>query len=137
MRSTLIGLTVTAALVLVGAIVLMIASPPWGDDPAPPPELAVAGRAVDLPEARGLYLKPGKDRQLVESYCSTCHSLAPIVRHEGFTREVWKQEVRKMIERYGAPIEDEEARRITAYLQRHYSSPPPPAAGTSAAPGTP
>ena len=91
---------------------------------------------LDLPDARGLALRPGKDRRLVEDSCTSCHSLAPIIRHDGFTKKVWGDEVRKMIDDYGAPIEDDFARRITAYLQRNYADPPRPAAGTSDAPGT-
>ena len=62
--------------------------------------------------------------------------MAPIIRHDGFTAAVWEQEVHKMINRYGAPIQDDLAERIVAYLQANYASPPRPAAGTSDAPGT-
>ncbi len=109
-----------------------------GDDgPPPSPVLASRGTAAPLPRARDLQLRPGKDRDLVIESCTTCHSLAPIVRHDGFAPDVWKQEVQKMIKRYGAPVRQESAKRIVAYLQDHYAQPPRPAMGTTSAPGTP
>lgn len=122
------------ALLVAAAVVVWLARS--GEPPAPAPALE-QGASAELPGARGLSLKPGRDRWLVQRSCTTCHSLAPIVRHEGFSKAVWRQEVRKMIDRYGAPIDDAYARRITSYLQRHYSAPPPPPVGTRDAPGTP
>ncbi len=130
------ALAIGALLMLTIAAMVWIARPPDSRDTEPRAELVDLGAAMDLPDARGLALRPGKDRWLVENSCTTCHSLAPIVRHDGFSKRVWGEEVRKMIDSYGAPIEDDAARRITAYLRRHYSAPPPPAAGTSSAPGT-
>lgn len=66
-------------------------------------------------------LKPGENAEMVQTFCTMCHSLAPIVQHEGFTKEQWSQEVQKMRDRYGAPINDEMAAKITQYLQEQYS----------------
>lgn len=81
-----------------------------------------------LPVAQ-LSLKPGDGGALVAVNCTICHSLAPIIRHDGFTKEVWASEVGKMRKTYGCPIDDATAARIIAYLQANYSTPPPPSAG--------
>ncbi len=99
-----------------------------------PPSPADFGAPARLPTAERLSLRPGRGRFFVEQSCATCHSLAPIIRHDGFTKPVWRQEVRKMIDRYGAPIDDEQARKITAYLQRNYSARPAAPTGTLKAP---
>lgn len=85
-----------------------------------------------LPVAQ-LSLKPGDGANLVAVNCTVCHSLAPIVRHEGFTKEVWASEVGKMRQTYGCPIDDATAARIIAYLQGNYSTPPPSATNESMA----
>ncbi len=127
------------ALGVLSVAILTLALAIWSSRPHSastlPPSLADFGTPAHLPSARHLSLAPGKDRPLVKQSCATCHSLAPIIRHAGFTKPVWRKEVRKMIDRYGAPIDDELARRITAYLQRNYSARPAAPAGTRAAPG--
>jgi hypothetical protein len=55
----------------------------------------------------------------------TCHSLdyiemnAPVM-----SRTSWQETIRKMIDRFGAPISDDEAREIPGYLSAQYSSGP-------------
>jgi len=58
---------------------------------------------------------PGKD--VVEAGCATCHSLSYIPMNSRFmTPEVWKAEVTKMRVAFGAPIDDDAATTILAYL---------------------
>ncbi len=125
---------------VLGVVMVAVAAVVWSSktesSPPPVPYLADFGTAASVPTARGLSLKPGPGRQIVENSCTTCHSLAPIIRHDGFSKSVWREEVQKMIKRYGAPIDDQVARQITAYLQRYYSSSPAPGSGTLTAPGT-
>jgi len=84
----------------------------------------------NLPQAEWV-LAEGEDQGLVQSYCTACHSLAPIVTHSGFTKEDWDSEVTKMREQYGAPIDDATADRIITYLQTHYATDTEPPPGTS------
>lgn len=86
--------------------------------------------AGQYPQAQ-LALAEGSGAGLVKAYCTACHSLAPIVRHSGFTAEQWASEVTKMRESYGAPIDDPTAEQIIAYLQANYTEPVEPPAGTS------
>ena len=57
------------------------------------------------------------DRDLIVARCSSCHSVdyvqmnAPV-----FDRTGWQKSVRKMIDTFGAPITEDDARRIVDYL---------------------
>jgi sulfite dehydrogenase (cytochrome) subunit B len=62
---------------------------------------------------------PGHD--MVATHCVTCHSLdyitmnAPVLDRAG-----WEKTIRKMIDRFGAPISDEEVRQILDYVATNY-----------------
>jgi cytochrome c5 len=66
-----------------------------------------------------LHDAPGRD--LVVARCSVCHSVdyvqmnAPV-----FDRAGWEKSVRKMIDAFGAPISDDDAKRIVEYLGSNY-----------------
>ncbi|BAS26005.1 hypothetical protein [Limnochorda pilosa] len=105
------------AAVALGALVLALVLGPGG-------EPVSRGQAVtpyaELP-LEAWELEPGEDAQLVQAFCTICHSLAPIIQHQGFTKEMWAQEVDKMRQQHGAPVDDATAAKIVAYLQEHYS----------------
>lgn len=110
-------------LLVAGAALLALGGGAYLLRPAPqatPPALPAGGLAA-LPESQ-FTLADGAGRDLTQSYCTMCHSLAPIVRHNGFTAEVWAKEVTKMRQQYGAPIDDATAKTITTYLQQNYVS---------------
>lgn len=69
-------------------------------------------------------LKEGEGSELVMDNCLKCHTLSPIVTHDGFAPEVWASEVQKMRETYGAEITDEDAEDVVQYLSTHYSDDP-------------
>jgi hypothetical protein len=99
--------------------------------PEPAPVVSAADSGLgQYPQAQ-FSLAEGAGEGLVQAYCTACHSLAPIVRHSGFTEEQWASEVQKMREVYGAPIDDATADQITAYLQEHYTVPVEHIVGTS------
>ena len=66
-------------------------------------------------------LQDAPDRDLVVARCSICHSVdyvqmnAPV-----FDRAGWQKSVRKMIDTFGAPISEDDAKRIVEYLGTHY-----------------
>ena len=69
-------------------------------------------------------LAPGAGEDIVEAGCATCHSLAYIPMNSRFmTPDVWKAEVTKMRAAFGAPIDDEAANTILAYLIANYGVP--------------
>lgn len=50
--------------------------------------------------------------------CQTCHTARYIDMQPKFTRKTWEKEVRKMIDVYGAVIDDSTAKIIVDYLVR-------------------
>lgn len=107
------------ALVSAASLALMTTS---GDaqegTPTPPPA---------LPIDTSLRLIEAADSNLVAANCTVCHTLAPILTHDGLTPDLWASQVAKMRNDYGATIDDATAEKIVAYLSAHYSAPPPSA----------
>jgi cytochrome c5 len=66
-------------------------------------------------------LKDAPARGLTVSRCVMCHSLDYIQMNAAvMNRAGWERSVRKMIDRFGAPISDDEARQIIDYLATQY-----------------
>jgi sulfite dehydrogenase (cytochrome) subunit B len=62
-------------------------------------------------------LKPGPGDDTTSAVCAACHTTDYIVMNSVFlTPEAWKAEVTEMRSAFGAPIDDETAAEITAYL---------------------
>lgn len=84
------------------------------------PALLLAGLAVAAGE-ESIKLQDAPDRDLVAARCSVCHSVdyvqmnAPV-----FDRAGWQKSVRKMIDTFGAPIDEDDAKRIVEYLANNY-----------------
>jgi len=74
---------------------------------------------VEIPEVEW-ELAPGQGAEIVETNCTACHSLAPILQHRGFTREQWAAEIHKMQKRYGAPIDGQDIGPMLDYLAANY-----------------
>lgn len=74
---------------------------------AAPPETAV--------------LRPGPGVDTATAVCSACHSLDYInTQPPGMGEKFWPGEVAKMIEVYGAPISEGDAKTISDYLAATY-----------------
>jgi hypothetical protein len=67
-------------------------------------------------------LAAGEGRLEVQSFCMTCHSTRYITMQPPLPAASWEAEVKKMIMTYGAPIPEAGAKKITAYLQEHYTT---------------
>jgi cytochrome c553 len=75
----------------------------------PPPETAT--------------LAPGPDSELAMAHCAACHSVDYITTQPRKLPQpvaFWAAEVAKMKKAYGAKFDDDEARRIVAYLAATY-----------------
>jgi hypothetical protein len=66
-------------------------------------------------------LADGAGRDLVIGACSICHSTTYITMQPPLPAATWAAEVDKMIKTFGASISDDVAKRITQYLQSHYT----------------
>ncbi len=83
--------------------------------------LALAVAAPALAEEKPIALKNAPGRDVVENNCGACHSLDYIRMNSPFLDAAkWQAEVTKMIKTFGAPISDDDARKIMDYLARNY-----------------
>ncbi len=88
--------------------------------------IVLAGALMAAPafaEEKPIALKqaPGLDK--VEANCGACHSLDYIPMNSPFpTAAVWDAEVAKMINAFGAPISEADAKAIGDYLKANYGS---------------
>jgi len=68
-----------------------------------------------------IHLQDAPGRVQTAANCGMCHSLDYIEMNAVvLDRAGWEKSVRKMIDRFGAPISDEDARLIVVYLGQHY-----------------
>ena len=68
-----------------------------------------------------LRLQDAPDRELVVARCSICHSVDYVpMNAPALDRAGWQKSVRKMIDTFGAPISEDDAKRIVEYLGTHY-----------------
>lgn len=71
----------------------------------------------------GVRLKEGAGRELTAARCAICHSVDYIeMVSPAMNRAAWEKSLRKMIDAFGAPVSEEEAREILDYLSEHYST---------------
>lgn len=83
--------------------------------------------AISPAAAQRVPFPAGPEKDIVEAACATCHSLSYIPMNSPFlSPEVWKAEVTKMRAVFGAPIDDDAANAITAYLVKHFGVPAKP-----------
>ena len=87
-RLRLLGLGLVLVLAVTG---LANGSRPTSRAEAEPPPTMVT-----LPVATDVRLRPGPDANLVMANCTLCHTLKPIITHDGFTPAQWADEVQKM-----------------------------------------
>jgi mono/diheme cytochrome c family protein len=71
-------------------------------------EMAIMPEEVDLPEGEG--------KAEFVSYCGICHSLRYVLTQPSFSRTTWKAEVKKMVTKYGAPIDSANSEKIVDYI---------------------
>jgi mono/diheme cytochrome c family protein len=72
-------------------------------------------------DERGVQLKqaPGLDK--IEGHCAGCHSLDYVPMNSPFLSPAgWDAEVAKMINAFGAPIDQADAKIIADYLKSNY-----------------
>jgi mono/diheme cytochrome c family protein len=81
--------------------------------------LAVPAAADEKPVR--LKQAPGLDK--VQANCGACHSLDYIPMNSPFLNAAgWNAEVTKMINAFGAPIDQADAKVITDYLTKNYGA---------------
>ena len=72
-------------------------------------------------EEKPIQLKPGPGLGKVEGNCGGCHSLDYVLMNSPFLNAAgWDAEVAKMINAFGAPIDQADAKIIADYLKSNY-----------------
>ena len=90
---------------------------------------AAASQAAEKPAD----LKRGQGLDKVIAHCSGCHSLDYIPMNGGFLDSAgWSAEVAKMMNAFGASIDQADAKVIAGYLQANYGLRPQVAAPSAA-----
>ncbi|HTR44640.1 MAG TPA: hypothetical protein VMH06_02935 [Thermodesulfovibrionales bacterium] len=77
--------------------------------------------SITLPAVR-TELKSGDGREKTETFCAICHSLDYITMQPKFSKAQWTGTVNKMRKVMGAPINEDDAKKITDYLAVHYGT---------------
>lgn len=85
--------------------------------------MAVLVAASAAAEEPSIKLKPGAGLDKVESNCSGCHSLDYVPMNSPFLNAAgWDSEIAKMINAFGAPIDQADAKVIADYLKKNYGT---------------
>ena len=85
--------------------------------------LAALMAAPAAAEEKPVTLKKAPGLDLVEANCGACHSLDYIQMNSPFlTAAMWDAEMAKMINVFGAPISEADARAIGDYLKANYGA---------------
>ncbi len=64
------------------------------------------------------YFLEQEGRDLFLQNCTSCHTSRYIFMQPDFPRKTWQAEVTKMIEKFHAPIEPDNAKKIVDYLTK-------------------
>ena len=112
-RQRAAGLLAAAAALLLGA-----GSASAGDAA----DATVSGGGVTLKSAvitlpssdRGF--PPGPHADAIESNCLACHSAGMVLNQPALSQAEWRNEVTKMVKVFKAPVSDQDADEIVAYL---------------------
>lgn len=76
--------------------------------------------AVAADEAK-IHMKDGPELTTLVANCSGCHSLDYIQMNARWVKRAgWEAEVKKMVSVMGAPVTDEDQKRLVDYLVREY-----------------
>jgi len=77
--------------------------------------------SITLPTVK-VELRAGEGKDETERYCGICHSLDYITTQPKLSKAQWTATVNKMVKVMGAPIPDNEAKRIIDYLDVFYGT---------------
>jgi mono/diheme cytochrome c family protein len=76
---------------------------------------------IELPPEKGAF-KIGPGVELAQGNCLICHSVEYVTSQPRLDRKFWEASVKKMREKYGAPIADEAVAALVDYLVATYGT---------------
>jgi hypothetical protein len=74
---------------------------------------------IKLPPETGTF-KSGPGVQLMQKNCLTCHSVEYVGTQPRMPRKYWEATVKKMRDKFGAPIPDSDISTLVDYLTTNY-----------------
>ena len=74
---------------------------------------------IDLPPETNVF-KPAPGVELANGQCLVCHSVEYVVTQPPSPRAFWATSVKKMREKYGAAVAEEQVEPLLDYLTKHY-----------------
>ena len=84
--------------------------------------LAAGIAKIEMPPETETF-KPGAGVELANGQCLVCHSVEYVTTQPTFPRLFWAGSVKKMREKYGAAIPDDQIEPLLDYLTREYGVP--------------
>ena len=84
--------------------------------------LAAGNVKIEMPAETNAF-KPGTGVELANGQCLVCHSVEYVSTQPPFPRTIWAGSVKKMREKYGAAIPDDQIGPLLDYLTAHYGVP--------------
>lgn len=109
----------------------LVASSLMGESQSPnsatskPPSAQV--ERITLPQVP-TQIPPGPNVQVYEKNCLICHSARYVLTQPRFSKTVWQNEVKKMVDAYGASVTPADQALIVEYLVAVKGSEPPASA---------
>ncbi len=83
--------------------------------------LTAAPVKIELPAETGVF-KTGPGVEIANGQCLVCHSVEYVATQPPLPRAFWTASVKKMREKYGAAIPDEQVEPLLEYLAAHYGA---------------
>jgi len=83
--------------------------------------LVAAPVKIKLPAETGVF-KAGPGVEIANGQCLICHSVEYVATQPRLPRTFWAASVKKMREKYGAAIPDEQVETLLDYLTSHYGA---------------
>ena len=82
---------------------------------------AEGGIRITLPPETGVF-KPGPGSEVANGQCLPCHSVEYVTMQPPMPRAFWAASVKKMREKFGANIPEDQADQLVNYLVKNYGT---------------
>ena len=77
---------------------------------------------IEIPPEKNTF-KPGPGADLAQANCIICHSVEYVTTQPPMPRKFWEASVKKMREKYGAPVTEDIVPKLVDYLTATYGTP--------------
>jgi cytochrome c5 len=119
MSSTATRRRILRALIATIALVVWVsanAQQPSANSPKPAAKAAASPvHTIVLPQYPPA-IADGPNKEIYQRNCLTCHTARYVSMQPHFSKTVWQNEVKKMVDAYGAPIPEADQALIVEYL---------------------